>query len=43
LPTNSDFRLAWIGWLMRVVVWSLRSVLDTALDLGCGWVACCWW
>ncbi len=25
-----DFRIAWIGWLMRLVVWAIRSVLDTA-------------
>ncbi len=25
-----DLRIAWIGWLMRLVVWSIRVVLDTA-------------
>ncbi|MCB9758537.1 MAG: M48 family metalloprotease [Alphaproteobacteria bacterium] len=25
-----DLRVAWIAWTMRIVVWSLRSVLDTA-------------
>lgn len=25
-----DLRIAWIGWLGRLVVWSIRSVLDTA-------------
>ncbi|MFN7143402.1 MAG: M48 family metallopeptidase, partial [Myxococcota bacterium] len=25
-----DLRLAWIGWGMRVIVWSIRVVLDTA-------------
>lgn len=25
-----DIRIAWIGWIMRLVVWSVRSLLDTA-------------
>lgn len=25
-----DLRIAWIGWLMRLVVWSIRVILDTA-------------
>lgn len=28
-----DLRVAWIGWLMRLVVWALRAVLETALSL----------
>jgi len=28
-----DFRVAWIAWLMRLVVWSIRSLLDTAFRL----------
>lgn len=28
-----DLRVAWIGWLMRLVVWSIRSLLDTAFGL----------
>jgi Zn-dependent protease with chaperone function/tetratricopeptide (TPR) repeat protein len=28
-----DIRVAWIGWIMRIIVWSLRSVLDTAFAL----------
>lgn len=28
-----DFRVAWIGWILRLVIWSIRSVLDTALSL----------
>lgn len=28
-----DIRVAWIGWIMRIIVWSLRSVLDTAFSL----------
>lgn len=25
-----DLRIAWIAWLMKLVVWSIRAVLDTA-------------
>ncbi|MEO6935537.1 MAG: M48 family metallopeptidase [Collimonas sp.] len=25
-----DFRIAWVGWLLGVVVWSIRSVIDLA-------------
>lgn len=25
-----DLRVAWIGWIMRIIVWSIRSLLDTA-------------
>ena len=25
-----DIRIAWIGWIMRLLVWSMRAVLDTA-------------
>lgn len=28
-----DIRIAWIGWSMRLVVWSIRSLLDTAFRL----------
>jgi len=28
-----DLRVAWIGWLLRLVVWSIRSLLDTAFGL----------
>lgn len=28
-----DLRIAWIGWLMRLIVWSIRSLLDTAFRL----------
>ena len=28
-----DIRVAWIGWLLRIVVWSLRSTLDVAFRL----------
>lgn len=26
-----DLRIAWIGWLLRIVIWALRSILDTLL------------
>lgn len=25
-----DLRIAWIGWIMRLLVWAIRAVLDTA-------------
>ncbi|HEX2873664.1 MAG TPA: M48 family metallopeptidase [Polyangiaceae bacterium] len=28
-----DLRVAWIGWIMRIIVWSIRSLLDTAFGL----------
>jgi Zn-dependent protease with chaperone function len=28
-----DIRIAWVGWLMRLVVWALRAVLDTVFSL----------
>ncbi len=28
-----DLRIAWIGWLLRLVVWALRSILDSMLSL----------
>ncbi len=28
-----DIRIAWIGWVLRVIVWSVRAVLDTAFKL----------
>ncbi|MBX3272949.1 MAG: M48 family metalloprotease [Sandaracinaceae bacterium] len=29
----TDLRIAWIGWLGRLLVWSIRAVLDTAYRL----------
>ncbi len=29
-----DLRVAWIGWILRLIVWSIRSLVDTAF----GWV-----
>ncbi|MCR9142701.1 MAG: M48 family metallopeptidase [bacterium] len=28
-----DLRVAWIGWLLRLIVWSLRSALESVFDL----------
>ena len=28
-----DLRVAWIGWLLRIVIWAMRSILDTLLSL----------
>lgn len=28
-----DLRIAWIGWVLRLVVWSIRSLMDTLLSL----------
>ena len=28
-----DLRIAWLGWIMRLVVWALRAVLDTVFSL----------
>jgi len=29
----SDIRIAWIGWILRLLMWSMRAVLDTAFRL----------
>lgn len=31
LISRIDLRVAWIGWLLRLVVWSIRSLLDSLL------------
>lgn len=31
--SNTDIRIAWVGWLLSLIVWSIRSLLDTALTL----------
>ncbi|AZZ93647.1 heat-shock protein HtpX [Hahella sp. KA22] len=28
-----DLRIAWIGWLLSLIVWSIRSLLDTVFSL----------
>jgi Zn-dependent protease with chaperone function len=32
--SSFDLRVAWIGWLLRLVVWSIRSLVDSVF----GWV-----
>lgn len=27
-----DLRVAWIGWVLRIVIWAIRSILDTMLS-----------
>ena len=27
---RSDFRIAWIGWLLQTIVWAIRSLIDLA-------------
>jgi Zn-dependent protease with chaperone function len=31
--SNIDLRIAWIGWTLRLIVWSIRSLLDTVFSL----------
>ncbi|HEX2676858.1 MAG TPA: M48 family metallopeptidase, partial [Polyangiales bacterium] len=31
--SRTDIRIAWAGWLMRIIVWSIRSLLDTVFGL----------
>lgn len=31
--SSIDIRIAWIGWIMRVFVWAIRAVLDTAFRI----------
>ncbi len=31
--SRTDFRIAWLGWLLSLIVWSIRSLLDTAFSL----------
>ncbi|MFT3922091.1 MAG: M48 family metallopeptidase [Myxococcales bacterium] len=28
-----DIRVAWVGWILRLIVWSMRSLLDTVFSL----------
>ena len=30
--SNIDLRVAWIGWIMRTVVWSIRSLMETVFS-----------
>lgn len=31
--SRTDIRIAWIGWILRLFVWAIRAVLDTAFRL----------
>jgi len=31
--SNIDLRVAWVGWLLSLVVWSIRSLMDTLLSV----------
>lgn len=31
--SNIDLRIAWIGWLMRLIVWSIRSLADSVFSV----------
>jgi Zn-dependent protease with chaperone function len=31
--SSTDIRIAWLGWLLSLIVWSIRSLLDTILRL----------
>lgn len=28
-----DLRVAWIGWMLRVIVWAIRSLIETAFEI----------
>ncbi len=30
--SNFDLRIAWIGWVLRIIVWSIRSLVETAFN-----------
>lgn len=32
--SQADLRIGWVGWVLRVIVWSIRSLIDTVF----GWV-----
>ena len=31
--SNFDFRIAWIGWLLSLIIWAIRSLVETAFSL----------
>lgn len=31
--SNFDFRIAWIGWILSLIVWSIRSLLESAFHV----------
>jgi Zn-dependent protease with chaperone function len=30
--SNIDLRIAWVGWILRVIVWSIRSLVETVFN-----------
>lgn len=30
--SNFDIRIAWVGWLLRLIVWSIRALLESVFD-----------
>jgi len=31
--SSIDLRVAWIGWIMRLIVWSIRSLMETVFTV----------
>ena len=31
--SRTDFRIAWIGWVLSIIVWSIRSLVDTVFRI----------
>jgi Zn-dependent protease with chaperone function len=31
--SNFDLRVAWIGWLLRTIVWAIRALVDTVFSI----------
>ena len=31
--SNFDLRVAWIGWIMKLIVWSIRSIMDSIFKI----------
>jgi Zn-dependent protease with chaperone function len=31
--SRTDFRIAWVGWALSLIVWSIRSLLDSVFNL----------
>ncbi len=31
--SNTDLRIAWIGWLLKLIVWSIRSLMDSVFSV----------
>lgn len=31
--SNFDLRVAWVGWIMRIIVWAIRALVDTMFSI----------